>query len=51
MTEDLIVGGRNNNVYKLPLRVKHSNLVLKRAFNTKIIAEQLAKTMSCTRHG
>ncbi len=37
-TEDVIVGGRNNNVYKLPLRVKHSNLVLKRAFNTKIIA-------------
>ena len=28
-TEDVIVGGRNNNVYKLPLRVKHGNLVLK----------------------
>ena len=37
-TEDVIVVGRNNKVYKQQLRVKHGNLVLKRAFNTKIVA-------------
>lgn len=36
MVEELKVGGRNDRVYKLPSRVKNSNLVLKRAFNTNI---------------
>ena len=43
VTEDLNVGGRNNNVFKLPVRVKHSNLVLKRAFNTSINANKVKK--------
>lgn len=43
VTEELIVGGRNNNVFKLPVRVKHSNLVLKRAFNTSIVADQVKR--------
>ncbi|MEO5583031.1 MAG: phage tail protein [Saprospiraceae bacterium] len=43
VTEELNVGGRNNNVYKLPVRVKHSNLVLKRAFNTSIFANKVKK--------
>ncbi|HMY84541.1 MAG TPA: phage tail protein [Saprospiraceae bacterium] len=36
VVEELRVGGRNDRVYSLPVRVKNTNLVLKRAFNTNI---------------
>jgi len=45
VTEDLAVGGRNDHVFKLPVRVKHQNLVLKRAFNVSLKEDgQVEKT-------
>lgn len=37
VTEEVNVGGWNSHTFKLPIRVKHSNLVLKRAINTKVL--------------
>ncbi len=43
VTEELNVGGMNEGVYKLPIRVKHPNLVLKRAFNINVNCSQVTK--------
>ena len=37
VTEEVNIGGFNNHVFRLPVRVKHANLVLKRAFNTNLL--------------
>ena len=46
VTEELNVGGMNEGVIKLPVRVKHPNLVLKRAFNINMNGSQVTKNTS-----